>query len=87
MVTNFRTVLIFVLSYFWKKYLVYMKFLFCFEILDFQSLFYFEAFESTKISSYEPVSSQKYENGYQTKISNFTVLVVDAMYQESVAVE
>ena len=33
----------------------------------------FEALESTKISSYEPVSSQKYENGYRTKICNFTV--------------
>ena len=30
--------------------------------------FCFEALESTKISSYEPVSSQKYENGYRTKI-------------------
>ena len=27
-----------------------------------------------KISSYEPVSSQKYENGYRTKICNFTVV-------------
>ena len=26
-----------------------------------------------KISSYEPVSSQKYENGYRTNIYNFTV--------------
>ena len=34
----------------------------------------FEALESTKISSYEPVSSQKYENGYRTKICNFTVV-------------
>ena len=33
----------------------------------------FEALESTKISSYEPVSSQKYENGYRTKMCNFTV--------------
>ena len=32
-----------------------------------------EALKSTKISSYEPVSSQKYENGYRTKICNFTV--------------
>ena len=32
----------------------------------------FEALKSTKISSYEPVSSQKYENGYRTKICNFT---------------
>ena len=29
--------------------------------------FCFEALESTKISSHEPVSSQKYENGYRTK--------------------
>ena len=29
--------------------------------------FCFEALESAKISSYEPVSSQKYENGYRTK--------------------
>ena len=35
-------------------------------------LFCSEALESTKISSYEPVSSQKYENGYRTKICNFT---------------
>ena len=35
--------------------------------------FCFEFLESTKISSYEPVSSQKYENGYRTKIYNFTV--------------
>ena len=35
--------------------------------------FCLEALESTKISSYEPVSSQKYENGYRTKIYNFTV--------------
>ena len=35
--------------------------------------FCFEALESTKISSYELVSSQKYENGYRTKICNFTV--------------
>ena len=35
--------------------------------------FCFEALESTKISSYEPVSSEKYENGYRTKICNFTV--------------
>ena len=27
-----------------------------------------------KISSYQPVSSQKYENGYRTKICNFTVV-------------
>ena len=29
--------------------------------------FCFEALESAKISSCEPVSSQKYENGYRTK--------------------
>ena len=40
----------------------------------FSTSFYFEAFESTKISSYEPVSRQKYENGYRTKICNFTVI-------------
>ena len=33
----------------------------------------FWGLESTKISSYEPVSSQKYENRYGTKICNFTV--------------
>ena len=33
----------------------------------------FEAVESTKFSSHEPVSSQKYENGYRTKICNFTI--------------
>ena len=42
----------------------------------FSTSFYIEAFESTKISSYEPVSSQKYENGYRTKSCNFTVLLV-----------
>ena len=36
--------------------------------------FCFEALESKKISSYEPVSSQKYENWYRTKICNFAVL-------------
>ena len=36
--------------------------------------FCFQALEGTKISSYEQVSSQKYENGYRTKICNFTVL-------------
>ena len=35
--------------------------------------FCFEALESTKISSYEPVSSQKYANGYRMKIGDFTV--------------
>ena len=35
--------------------------------------FCFEALKSTKISSYEPVLSQKYENGYRTKMCNFTV--------------
>ena len=30
--------------------------------------------KSTKISPYEPVSSQKYENGYRTDICNFTVM-------------
>ena len=35
--------------------------------------FCFEALESTKISTYEPVSSRKYENRYRTKICNFTV--------------
>ena len=37
------------------------------------NVIFFEALESTKISSSEPVSSQKYENGYRTKIFNFTV--------------
>ena len=35
--------------------------------------FCFDDLESTKISQYEPVLSQKYENGYRTKICNFTV--------------
>ena len=38
--------------------------------------FSFEALKSTKISSYEPVSSQKYENGHRTEICNFTVSFV-----------
>ena len=33
----------------------------------------YQALESTKISSYKPVSNQKYKNGYRTKICNFTV--------------
>ena len=32
----------------------------------------FEALKSMKISSHEPVSSQKYENEYRTKICDFT---------------
>ena len=50
-----------------------MKIYFCLEAIEFQCNFVFEALERTKISSYEPVSSQKYENGYRTKICNFTV--------------
>ena len=34
--------------------------------------FCFEALKSTKISSCETVSSQKYENGNRTKVCNFT---------------
>ena len=37
-------------------------------------LFCFEALKSTKIPSHEPVSSQKYENGYRMKSCDFTVL-------------
>ena len=33
--------------------------------------------ESTKISTYEPVSSRKYANRYRTKICNFTVVEFD----------
>ena len=33
----------------------------------------FEALESTKISLYEPVSSEKYENGYRAKICDFSI--------------
>ena len=36
--------------------------------------FCFEALEGAKISSDKPVSSQKYENGYRTKICDFTVV-------------
>ena len=32
-----------------------------------------EALESTKIKLYEPVSSQKYKNGYRAKICDLTV--------------
>ena len=39
--------------------------------------FCFEALETMKISSNEPVSSQKYENGYRTKICDFTVRRTD----------
>ena len=49
-----------------------MKISFCFEDLEFNFICV-EALESTKMSSYEPVSSQKYENGYWTKICDFTV--------------
>ena len=35
--------------------------------------FCFEALESMKISSCEPVSSQKYEKGYRMKSCDFTV--------------
>ena len=52
-----------------------MKTYFCLRAIEFQCNFVLiKALESTKISSYEPVSSQKYENGYSTKIYNFTVL-------------
>ena len=43
------------------------------EAQEFQRYFCFEALKSTKISSHETVSSQKYENGYRTKICDFTV--------------
>ena len=51
--------------------------------------FCFEALESTKISSYEPVSSQKYENGYWTKICNFTVSVMSlvVLAEQSFSIE
>ena len=38
-----------------------MKNYFCLEAIEFQCNFVFEDLESTKISLYEPVSSQKYE--------------------------
>ena len=77
-VTNFRTVLNFVLSYFWKKVqnLIPYENLFLSWGHRISMLFCFEALESTKIISYEPVSSQKYENGYRTKICYFTVSVL-----------
>ena len=51
-----------------------MKISFRFEDLEFQWYYCFEAMESAKISSDELVSSQKYENGYRTKICDLTVL-------------
>ena len=38
-----------------------------------------QTLESTKISTYEPVSSRKYENRYRTKICNFTVSCLSAI--------
>ena len=46
---------------------------FCFGCPPISMSFCFEALQSTKISSYEPVSSQTYENGYRTKTCDFTV--------------
>ena len=66
-VTNFSSILNFVLSYFEKSTTVWN--FFCFDTLQFQCHFVSEALESTKISSYEPISSQKFENGYRTKIT------------------
>ena len=48
--------------------------------------FCFEALKSTKISLYEPVSSQKYENGYQTKICDFTVVRLNTWKNKTPAV-
>ena len=48
------------------------KFIFALRPSNFNVIFY-QALKSMKISSYEPVSSQKYENGYRTKMCNFTV--------------
>ena len=45
--------------------------------------FCFEALESTKISPYEPVSSQKYENGNRTKIYNFTVQWIPSVLRKT----
>ena len=42
--------------------------------------FCFEALESMKISSYKQVSSQKYENGYRTKICDFMALLCFALW-------
>ena len=53
-----------------------MKIPFCFENLDFQR----HSVLRSKICSYEPVSSQKYENGYQTKMCDFTVCHADFLY-------
>ena len=54
---------------------------FGFEALECQRLIVVchEALKSTKISSNEPVSSQKYENGYWTKICDFTVSYLPAI--------
>ena len=52
-----------------------MKVSFCFETLEFQFCLndFVEALKSTKIYSYEPVSSEKYENGCRTKMCDFAV--------------
>ena len=74
-VTNFRTVLNFVLSYFWKKVRNLIpdeNFFLVLRPSNFNVILFWGP-RSTKISSYEPVSSQKYENRYRTKICNFTV--------------
>ena len=50
--------------------------------------FSFETLESTKIGLYEPVSSQKYENGYRTKICDFflqySILLVESKKSSSI---
>ena len=51
-----------------------MEFFVCFDALEFKRHFVScMAIECTEISLHEPVSSQKYENGYRTKIFDFTV--------------
>ena len=50
-----------------------MKVSFCFETLEFPCDFILRLSKVSKISSYEPVSSQKYENGCRTKFRDFTV--------------
>ena len=67
--THFRT---FVLLKKSTKFNYVWNFLFALKPSNFNVIF-FEALESTKISSDKPVSSQKYENGYRTNICDFTV--------------
>ena len=58
-----------------------MKISFCFEAVEFQCDCIMRPLKVRKLVCAKHVSSQKYENGYQTKICNFTVcLPVEAVF-------